>query len=57
MLQPILRRRAARAERDAALRVEAKAAERKVKSQLAKQQKKRQKKEQKRGRAEAGEPA
>jgi hypothetical protein len=57
MLQPLLRRRAARAERDAALKLEAKAAERKVKSELAKQQKKRQKKEQKRGRAEAGEPA
>jgi hypothetical protein len=57
MLQPLLRRRAARAERDAAVKLEAKAAERKVKSELAKQQKKRQKKEQKRRRAEAGEPA
>jgi hypothetical protein len=57
MLQPMLRRRALRAERDEALRLEAKAAERKLKSELAKQQKKKQKKEQKRGRAQAGEPA
>jgi hypothetical protein len=53
----MLRRRALRAERDEALRLEAKAAERKLKSELAKQQKKKQKKEQKRGRAQAGEPA
>ena len=57
LLRPKLRRRAVRAERDAALRLEAKAAERKMKSQLAKQQKKRRKKEQKRGQAESGEPA
>jgi hypothetical protein len=57
LLQPMLRRRAVRAERDEALRLEAKAAERRVKSQLVKQQKKRRKKEQKRRRAQAGEPA
>ena len=55
LLQPALARRAARAERDARNRAEAKAAERHVKSQLAKEDKKRQRKAQKRRQAEAGE--
>ncbi len=57
LLRPLLARRAARAERDAAVRLEAKTAQRKLKSQLAKERKKKQRKAQKRKQAEAGETA
>jgi hypothetical protein len=57
LLRPILRRRAVRAEREAAARLQEKTAERRMRSQLAKEQKKRQRKARKRGRTEAGEPA
>ncbi|MGH9254277.1 MAG: hypothetical protein ACRD3C_06880, partial [Vicinamibacterales bacterium] len=57
LLRPLLARYAARAERDAAIRLEAKTAQRKLKSQLAKERKKKQRKAQKRRQAEAGETA
>jgi hypothetical protein len=57
LLRPLLERRAGRAEHDAALRHEARAAQQKLRSELAKETKRRQRKARKRQQAETGETA